>query len=135
MLIVPTQWHSPAYYDRVISILDPLGYKCVKVSMPSVGRDTPVASLDEDILAVREAVLKELDAGQDVVVNAHSWGGIPANSALDGLAKIDREKEGKKGVVKLTFVSAFVLSEGVSLTEAVGGGPAPWWIISEVSIK
>jgi hypothetical protein len=31
-----------------------------------------VKSLDEDIEAVRGAVLKELDVGRDVVVNVHS---------------------------------------------------------------
>jgi len=40
--------------------------------MPSVGSIPPVSSLDEDITAVRTVVIKELDQGQNVVVNAHS---------------------------------------------------------------
>jgi hypothetical protein len=91
-----------------------------------------VTSLDEDIAAVRSAVLTEVDAGKDVIVNAHSWAGIPVNSALDGLSKADREAEGKPGgVVKLTFVTSFVLPEGTSLEESLGG-PADWFIYNDV---
>ena len=40
--------------------------------LPSVGSSPPVKSLDEDIDVVRTAVIRELDAGRDVMVNAHS---------------------------------------------------------------
>jgi hypothetical protein len=70
------------FYDKVIAILEPLGYRCVAVSMPSVGTVPPVSSLDEDIAAVRNAVMVELDAGRDVIVNAHSWSGIPVNRSV-----------------------------------------------------
>jgi len=126
MIFTPGAWHSPNFYDQIIAILEPLGYKCVTVSMPSVGRVPPVSSMDEDIAAVRNAVLVELDAGRDVIVNAHSWSGIPVNCALDGLSKEERQKDGKYGVVKLTFVTSFLLPEGLSLEEAVGG-PEDWW--------
>jgi len=72
MIFTHGAWHSPEYFDLVISILEPLGYKCVTVSMPSVGRVPPVTSLQEDIEVVRNAVLKELDGGHDVIVNVHS---------------------------------------------------------------
>jgi hypothetical protein len=50
-----------------------------------------------------------------------SWGGIPVNSALDGLSKAERENEGKSSaVVKLAFVSALLLPEGVSLLDFPG---------------
>lgn len=93
-------WHSVQFFDKVIALLEPLGYKCVAVPMPSVGRSKPVESLDEDIDAVRTVVLKELDAGLDVMVNAHSmyccprsitipkadhetgWGGLPVSTLI-----------------------------------------------------
>jgi hypothetical protein len=117
MIFVPGAWHYPDFYNRVIAILEPLGYKCVALTMPSVGQVPPVASLDEDIATIRNAVIKELDAGSDVIVNAHSWGGIPVNSALDGLSKAERQLDGKHGVVKLTFVASYALPEGVSVTD------------------
>jgi hypothetical protein len=49
------------------------------------------------------------------------WGGIPICSALDGLSRTERQKEGKpNAVIRLTFASAFVLPEGISLADAVG---------------
>jgi pimeloyl-ACP methyl ester carboxylesterase len=126
LVFVHGAWHSPEYYDRVIARLEPLGYKCIVVSMPSVGRIPATSSLDEDIEAIRNTVLAELDAGQDVIVNAHSWGGIPTCSALDGLSKQERALDGKCGVVKLTFVTSFILPEGASLQDAIGGqAPGP----------
>jgi hypothetical protein len=58
---------------------------------------------------------------------------VPVCSALDGLSRAERSKDGKKSaVVKLAFVAAFVVEEGISLEMAVGGRPA-CWIISPVS--
>lgn len=92
-----------------------------------------MTSLDEDIEAVRTTVLKELDAGNDVIINAHSWAGLPVNSALDGLSKAERERDGKKGaVLKLTFVSSFVLPEETSLLDTIGGVEPDSWIIQDV---
>jgi pimeloyl-ACP methyl ester carboxylesterase len=133
IVFVHGAWHGPEWFDAVISILEPLGYKCVTVSMPAVGRTNPVTSLDEDIEAVRTTVIKELDAGKDVIINAHSWAGVPVNSALDGLSKAERERDGKKGaVVKLTFVSSFILPEDTSLLDAIGGVAPPHWEIQDV---
>ena len=50
------------------------------------------------------------------------------SAALDGLSKVERGKEGKKGgVVKLAYISAFVPFEGVSLLAAFGGAVPEWW--------
>jgi pimeloyl-ACP methyl ester carboxylesterase len=65
-------WHSVQFFEKVIPLLEPLEYKCITVPLPSVGSSAPVKSLDEDIDAVRTAVIRELDAGRDVMVNAHS---------------------------------------------------------------
>ena len=134
IVFVHGAWHDTEFFSPVISILEPLGYKCVTVSMPAVGQTKPVESLDEDIAAVRTTVMKELDAGLDVIINAHSWAGIPVNSALDGLSKAEREKDGKKGaVVKMTFVSSFLLPENTSLLDSIGGVVPDFWDIREVN--
>lgn len=54
-------------------------------------------------------------------------------SALEGLSREERQKEGlTTAVTKLAFVTSFVLPEGVSLQDAVGGFQDDW-IIDEVS--
>ncbi|KAG4434320.1 hypothetical protein IFR05_010198 [Cadophora sp. M221] len=121
-------WHTPSFFDKVIAILEPLGYKCVTFSFPGTGNVPPVKSLDEDIAAVRAVVLKEVDAGAEVIVSAHSWGGVPACSALDGLSKAERQRDGKSGgVVKLAFVTSFILPEETSIADALGG-PLDVWV-------
>jgi len=123
-------WHNAGFFHKVIGILEPLGYRCVTVSLPSAsGRVPPTSSLDEDIAAIRDVVLRELDSGHDVLVNAHSWGAIPTTTGLVGLSKPERQATGKTtGIVKLAFVAAFVLPENTSLQDALGG-PQPTWII------
>lgn len=129
-------WHNVHFFDKVIAILEPLGYRCVTVSLPSAsGRVPPTTSLYEDIAPIRSAVLKELNAGHDVLINAHSWGGIPASTALEGLTKPERLADGKTtGVIKMTYVAAFVLPEDMSLQDFVGG-PQPTWIVDDVSYE
>jgi pimeloyl-ACP methyl ester carboxylesterase len=72
IVFVHGAWHSTDIFNQVISILEHQGYNCVTVPMPSVGRVPSVKSLDDDIAAVRSAVLKELETGNDVIVNSHS---------------------------------------------------------------
>ena len=136
IVFVHGSWHSPEFFGKTIQHLEPLGYKCVAVSMPAVGRVPPVTSLDEDIAVVRSAVLKEVDAGRDVMVHAHSWGGIPACSALAGLSKAERQEEGKNGgVVKLSFVSSFMLAENTSMLDFIGGKEPAHWLKHDVCIS
>jgi hypothetical protein len=71
--------------------------------------------------------LKELDAGKNVVTNAHSYSGIPVSSALHGLGTIARQRAGLLGgVVKLTYITSFITSEGTSLLDIIGGLPNEW---------
>jgi alpha-beta hydrolase superfamily lysophospholipase len=67
-----------------------------------------VKDLQPDIDALREVVQKESDAGNDVAVVGHSWGGIVVTGALDGLGKVQRE-EGTSGVVKIAYLCALLL--------------------------
>ena len=98
--------------------------------MPSVGRDPPVQSLDDDIAAVREAILKEFEVGKHVMVVSHSWSGLPVSSALVGMGKKERETNGEKGgVVKIAYIAAFVVPKGISLLDALNHEIPEWWII------
>lgn len=75
IVFVHGAWHWPGFFDKVKRILERRGYKTVVLSMPSVGRTSPVTSMEEDIAVIRTAVTMELDAGNDVVINAHSKSG------------------------------------------------------------
>jgi hypothetical protein len=74
LVFIPGSWHKPSCYDKVIALLrDEHGVRCEKVTLPST-QDNPEAGIKDDIDAAREVILKEMDAGRDVVVVAHSYG-------------------------------------------------------------
>jgi pimeloyl-ACP methyl ester carboxylesterase len=130
----PGAWHSTNFFDKIISRLKQLGYRCVAVHLPSVGRVPPTKDLEEDIKIIRDTVLRELEAGRDVVTNAHSWSGIPMSSALHGLGKNARQQAGLPGgVTKLTYVTAFLVPEGQSVLDTIGGLP-PVWVVDDVRV-
>lgn len=61
------------------------------------------------------------DEGRDIVIVTHSYGGIPGTEAAKGLAKSDREAEGKKGgVIKLVYLTSIVPPVGGSQTSVMG---------------
>jgi hypothetical protein len=120
-ILTPGAWHPSEIFEKVIPHLEANGHKTVRHDWPSITQ-APVKSFDEDIQSIREAVIKEAEAGHDVIVVAHSWSGSPVNSSVANLSKAERAKEGKEGgVVMLVFLCAFIVPGGVSLLDAMGG--------------
>ncbi|CAO2648609.1 Nn.00g078760.m01.CDS01 [Neocucurbitaria sp. VM-36] len=127
IVFVPGAWHSPPHVATITSKLQDVGYTVHGRQFPAVGNPNPPSDLSEDIATVRALVNEAIGEGNDVVVVSHSWGGILAGSALTGLGKREREAAGKKGgVVRSAYIAAFILPEGVSLIDAIGGN-ADWW--------
>lgn len=88
----------------------------------------PCQGHDEDAGIIRSAVEELLDAGKDVLLVVHSYGSIPACDAIVGLSKTEREAHGRAGgVVALVYIAAFILPEGASLIDGLGGNDLPWW--------
>ncbi|RDW56489.1 hypothetical protein BP5796_13130 [Coleophoma crateriformis] len=132
LIFTPGAWHTPEIFSEVFSELEPLGFKCIGYSLLAVGHEPAVKDLQPDIDAIRQLVSDEADTGKDIVVVAHSWSGIVVSGALEGLGKVSRETEGKKGgVVRIAYISAFVPDEGVSLIQAFGGSPPEWYDVKE----
>jgi pimeloyl-ACP methyl ester carboxylesterase len=130
IVFVPGAWHLPESFEAVASHLTNAGYDYEGIHKPSCtkGPDFP-KTFDPDVEAVRTAIVKAADAGNEVIVVMHSYGGLPGSEATKGLSKEDRAKDGKKGgVTRLIYITAFALPEGVSLMSAGGGKVAPWCI-------
>ncbi|OJJ79846.1 alpha/beta hydrolase [Aspergillus glaucus CBS 516.65] len=126
LIFAPGAWYPPTAFDPLIAKLP--DYTCHTIAFPAIQQATTVTDLRLDISAVRTLVEREADAGRDVVIVLHSWAGLPVNSALDGLSKDAREKEGKEGgVVRLVFIAAFIPEIGENLVDALGG-PAEWFV-------
>ncbi len=131
IIFAPGAWYPPTIFDTITKKLNEHGYTCHTIAFPSIQQATTVQDLQPDIAAVRAVVEPDVDAGKEVIIVSHSWSGLPVNSALDGLERSDREKEGKEGgVVKLVFISAFIPQVGESLISAFGGTPPPWYVLN-----
>ena len=122
ILLVPGAWHSPACFSTISEKLQAHNYQTVPVTTPSVGTSAPFSA---DVAAIRAAITSAADAGEDVMLFMHSYGGVPGSNAVEGLRKEDRAKQGKKGgIVRLVYCCAWMLGEGESIIETVGGDPA-----------
>ncbi|KAL4952438.1 hypothetical protein BDW69DRAFT_21387 [Aspergillus filifer] len=124
IILAPGSWYPASSMDPLANVLQKAGYRTKTVSWPSVVRGGEVQSLTEDIAALRELIEPEVAEGRDIVVVAHSWAGIPVGSGLEGSIKTEN---GKGAVVKLLYVTAFLLEEGKTLLQTFGG-EAPWYI-------
>ncbi|KAJ5822559.1 hypothetical protein N7447_004899 [Penicillium robsamsonii] len=115
IVIVPGAWHRPAHFEGLIDELAKINYDAEAVTMPSVDSSPPLATWDQDAQAVREMIMSKLDAGKDVVVLAHSFGGIAMSEGAKGLGKKERGAQGLKGgIIKLVYMCAMALPEGQS---------------------
>jgi pimeloyl-ACP methyl ester carboxylesterase len=73
------------------------------------------------------------DHGKDVVIIAHSYGGVVAGGAARGLAKGTRRAQGQTtGVVGLVYVAGNITLDGESLFTAVGGAYPPFIKVDKV---
>ena len=120
IFIVPGAWHQPAALKTFVAWLGQAGLPSHVASYPSaiVSPNQPInITCADDKNALREQLLRVLDEGEsrDVIVLAHSYGGIPGGGAAYGLSKPERVGDNKpNGVVGLIYISAFAIPEGVT---------------------
>ena len=137
IVLVPGAWHSPIHYSILIKILQARGYQVVTHRNPSCDSDDPKAqSVASDAASIRSnLLLPQIDAGKDVVLAMHSYGGCPGAVAAKGLSKAELTAKGKKGgIVGLLFICAFIANEGDSLLSKLPGQVFDPWVISYVRI-
>ncbi|KAK3614883.1 hypothetical protein LTR56_026949 [Elasticomyces elasticus] len=121
VVIAMGSFQTPWHYERLKTSLEILGYDASIINLPSTGGWTVVPeALTKDTVEIRRALARQIDAGRDVVLVAHSQGGVGASAATKGYGKIG------PGVVHIVFVAAFLLEPGITAIEKVGGNEAPW---------
>ncbi len=131
ILFVPGAWHKAACYTPVIAALENQGYPTSTANLASVGPVPGLPNWDADIAAITCALEPLAEGGKSIVVATHSYGSLPANEALVPFLRSTRAAQGKKGgVVHVVYISAFVLSAGTSLMDALGGQNLPWFDVA-----
>ena len=113
-------WHCGAHFDKLRSALESHGYEVETPDAPSVGANPTHSNFDADVATVRASVEKFIKAGKDVVVVAHSFGGVLASQALEGLAKTASSQQG--GVTNILYIAASLPRIGMSTQDATVEG-------------
>ncbi|KAH6664781.1 Alpha/beta hydrolase fold-1 [Plectosphaerella plurivora] len=131
ILFTPGAWHGPWAFDTIRKELGGRGLDTGAVTLPSVGSTDPSFGVAEDTAAVRAEIEKLVNEGREIVVVAHSYGGVPSSNAVEGFNLKDRAAAGKKGgVASVIYMTSFAIPAGTSLMDGVGGVYPPWWNVS-----
>lgn len=129
ILIVAGSFSLPEFYDEIINGVERKGYEITCPHLPSVGlktgaREGKPPTLYDDMALIAKEVEKLADAGKDVLLIGHSYGGTPMIESVKGLRKGERKKQGKKGgIVRLSFITALVPAVGLSAGSVLADVP------------
>lgn len=131
IVLVPAAWFSPFHYVRFTDQLRLAGYETVSQRLPSCDSVNPKAQsmAVDSAFIVEQLLMPSINAGKEVVLMMHSYGGGPGAAAAKGISVTERRAAGKSGgIIGLIFISAFIAEEGQSLLSS-GGGKYPPWVI------
>jgi pimeloyl-ACP methyl ester carboxylesterase len=114
ILIVPGSFAPPSIYDELVRLLKANGYPALAVQLPSTTKRMPLqpATMLEDAAIVKRAAEALISLGREVIVVAHSYGGVPMTQGLVGVA-----------VKKIVYLTAIVPKLGQTNIEALGQNP------------
>lgn len=135
LVLVPGAFGTPSGYSKLLPYFEQAGLATIPGPYPSCDPVDPAsATASKDIESLRQNVLIPLiEKGQDVVILAHSYGGVVAGGAAKSLDKQTRESQGHAaGVVGLIYVAGNITLENESLLEAVGGAYPPFIKLDKV---
>jgi pimeloyl-ACP methyl ester carboxylesterase len=135
IVLVPGAFGTPEGFKRLLPHLIKAGYSTHPGSYPSCNpSDAAKVSSSQDIAFLRDNILLPLlDQGKDVVIIAHSYGGVVAGGAAKELAKETRRAQGQHtGVIGLIYVAGNITLDGESLFTAVGGAYPPFIKVNKV---
>ncbi|RYP55408.1 hypothetical protein DL769_010194 [Monosporascus sp. CRB-8-3] len=123
ILLVPGAFGTPAGFEKLLPYLKE--FSTHPGPYPSCNPSDPAtASCAADIASLRDTVLLPLldQQQKDVVILAHSYGGVVAGGAAKNLDKQTRKSQGQStSVVGLIYVAGNITLEGESLFDAIGG--------------
>lgn len=133
-VLIPGAWHSASIWDKVIRLLEEKGHRAIALNLPSTSGD-PAATFGDDVTHVRGLVLGEVRQGQDVVVVAHSYGGVVGESAIRDVptARQPSPEMAHGKVIGLALIATGFNVANMSFVDGWGGKPPPIWRADEES--
>ncbi|TGJ80763.1 hypothetical protein E0Z10_g8007 [Xylaria hypoxylon] len=138
-LFVTGSFAPAPLYQNLVDLVKAQGYDIKALQLPTIGiipgqgRDTPPATMYDDAALIAKEVEALADAGREIILVAHSYGGMPATESTKGLSVEERKKEGKKGgIVRLAYKTVLLTTPGHSAMEVLDppaeGQPLPFQI-------
>ncbi|KAE8315396.1 Alpha/beta hydrolase fold-1 [Aspergillus transmontanensis] len=123
IIIVPGSFSLPEFYDAVTDRVASKGYEIKAIRLRSTEKLQQPATMYDDAAAIASEVAALVDQGKEVILVAHSYGGVPASESIKGLAKT--EGSGKVGgIVNLAYLTAVVPELGTSSADVLADIPA-----------
>ena len=111
LIFIPGAWHTSACYGKVIDRLKECGYTSKTVELATLDPADPISDdTDTDAEVISAAIEGVLSEGNNVVLVAHSYGGIPVLSAA--YAFRDRRSP---GITAIAMIAAFLPPPKTSL--------------------
>jgi pimeloyl-ACP methyl ester carboxylesterase len=116
ILVVGGGWHTPQSYHTLTTHLEYAGYAVHVPTLPSMnGSRPPNADLNSDTVHVRSVTKNLVEAGHDITVLMHSYGGQIGTNALYDLGLEHRKKKGLTGgISNLIYLSAYAICSSSS---------------------
>lgn len=136
IVLIPGSFLHSSHYEPTLAPLRASGLTIHVLDPPCfhAKKPGPLPSMYDDSSFVGEFITELADRGEEVVLVAHSYGGMPASECVRGLSVDARRKEGKQGgVVRLAFVTAVVPKVGGGLADTMVGGVQVPLVPDEVS--
>ncbi|RDW78673.1 alpha/beta hydrolase [Aspergillus mulundensis] len=142
LVLIPGSWHKPACYDPIIALLQTTHHlPYLAITLPST-TGNPDATFKDDIDAATSAIASQTAQGKDVVVIAHSYGGMVGNSAIKDFTRPrqsqppiavaapgeDGDQDKRQGsVIGLILIASGFTFTGLSFMDPFLGHPPPFW--------
>ncbi|KAF1960812.1 alpha/beta-hydrolase [Byssothecium circinans] len=123
ILLIPGSFSTGTVYDSLATALSlhPSAPPLQILTLPTVGkRPGELPTMYTDAAFINAAARALADEGKEIILMAHSYGGVPASEALKGITKKEREREGKRGgVVRVAYMTALVPEVGGNATRVL----------------
>ena len=116
LVFLPGFWEGPAAYSKVLNIINSKhSYPTEVIPLSSTGTSTGDGKdFTSDVVAIRDAISKLANEGQEIVFIMHSAGAYVGSQALKDLGLAHRKQRGEAGgVAKLAYLTGALLPEGM----------------------
>ncbi|KAF1926299.1 uncharacterized protein M421DRAFT_94142 [Didymella exigua CBS 183.55] len=121
VLLISGGWHTPQSYAKLTEALSASGFVVHIPALGSISDERPPSSdLEADSALIRPYAQGLAEAGKEMLVLIHSYGGQVGTNALAGLGASERSQKGLPGGVShLIYMTETALPESKSMVDPV----------------